>query len=749
MTTVKRILEISHSGLKAHDRTLALGDVTILAGPNGTGKTTAHDAIRLTVFGRTTGIDATNQGVMTLARDNQIATALRVEMADRTVHTVEREWKRDRKGAVSQTIRIDGSKVSTDDGKATIAGWFRGFDEAGAESFFSMSAAKKREQLLRIIPAEGDLSMERVIPGNCPTWALPKHGAMHPSDWVAWAITQADEKIRGAQADIRDAEKAIERDTVGTIHQAQREIDTAEISARLAKLRAEGVAAGQREQAERTAASLRVQVTEAEQAAQVVVRELDLVRLAAKVAEALPAEAIARVRQTAAEATERYEMASGRVASSLVQAHAEVLHGVHAIASERRRSADDITRAEKRVNLARSKLGTVATFAPATDADVAAARLAFGPLNADAETEARAVMVIEARIDALRVPEVECCPRCSYSFVEAVAAKRADAESDLAMARMLADSARAAAEEAAEAVRLAEGGVKRTLADRELAEAEADLVRAKALAPRIPAEVTDVSAWLNGIEGAADLVLEAAEAKVRAESTLGGLRSDLADAEANLAMMPAAERTAAAIEAEIRTAEADLSRAARHNANAERLREADGTIEALTIHLDLYKAARETFVGIQAHLVRQAKPWLERRYSEMLGGMPVEVVLVTPTGAPDCVVRVDGISVSTLCPGHKAFALAYFVILLASVQGDGFRFLPVDELEKISAENRAHFIRAMLDAVAEGVLDQCLLSGCADTIPEIDGVSTHLLTTNPETETAPRRRSLTLIETSA
>ena len=69
MTTVKRILEISHSGLKAHDRTLALGDVTILAGPNGTGKTTAHDAIRLTVFGRTTGIDATNQGVMTLARD--------------------------------------------------------------------------------------------------------------------------------------------------------------------------------------------------------------------------------------------------------------------------------------------------------------------------------------------------------------------------------------------------------------------------------------------------------------------------------------------------------------------------------------------------------------------------------------------------------------------------------------------------------------------------------------------------------
>jgi hypothetical protein len=121
----------------------------------------------------------------------------RVEMTSGRVRTVERAWKRDRNGSVSQTIHIDGMKMQRREGDAEIAGMFAGLDEAWEPAaLFSLPPAKMRDRVLRIVPRSGDMSLDRIVPGDCPAWALPKHGDLLPVDWAAFALAQADERIR-------------------------------------------------------------------------------------------------------------------------------------------------------------------------------------------------------------------------------------------------------------------------------------------------------------------------------------------------------------------------------------------------------------------------------------------------------------------------------------------------------------------------------------------------------------------------
>jgi hypothetical protein len=188
---------VQHEGLKAHDARRLLTGSDVFRGDNGKGKTTIFDAIRLVILGYTLGIKKTNQDVMSLARPgvDRIRLLLAGLRADGRQVVIERRWTRGKRGAVEESIRIDGAELGTRDGEAAIRALFPGLDEVWEPAaIFRETSAAMRARVLALVPPTA-IKMEDVVPSDVPKWALPRHTDMGAVAWVAYAIEQTDARI--------------------------------------------------------------------------------------------------------------------------------------------------------------------------------------------------------------------------------------------------------------------------------------------------------------------------------------------------------------------------------------------------------------------------------------------------------------------------------------------------------------------------------------------------------------------------
>lgn len=277
-------------------------------------------------------------------------------------------------------------------------------------------------------------------------------------------------------------------------------------------------------------------------------------------------------------------------------------------------------------------------------------------------------------------------------------------------------------DERAAAVMAVEGGVRRVEMEREIGEVEQAIAATEQ--PKVPAGVTDLGAWLDGLEVTASEIVSEAIDVTAARAEVGVLEAQHGAAVKALASLPEG-RARDDVEAEVLAVETELEDATAHNANAVKVREAQATLARLGASEAALKAWRVRFVEVQTGLVDKARAWFERRYSELLGGASVKVSLSSATDKPECKILVDGIEVRTMCPGHQAFALVMFLLLLSGVRRGGFRFVPIDELERIAMENREAFLRALQEAKDAGQIDQWIATGCPDSVPAIEGVTIH------------------------
>ena len=768
-----RINYVQHEGLKAHDARRGLTGADVYTGANGTSKTTLLDTIRLVVLGHTVGIKKTNQDVFSLAKPGveRIRLLLGGTLTDGRKTEIERRWTRTKKGAIEESIAIDGVKLGTRDGEAAIRALVPWMDEAlEPVAIFREPPAAMRARILALAPSTA-IKLEDVVPADVPKWALAKHSDMAPARWVEFAIEQTDAKINAAQAERRTGEAVLRRLVDTTEVEASTDKPTAEIEAELATLREEltgcSVSKVSRQVAERDETTARAKLDAARAAIARTSMVDDVASLATTLFECLPSEDVAR-----------------RVHDASANDYDLVRRAAEAIRTGLTRSMTDAPMLERRrAELVRT-VERVRAFPVSTHEAHAAAKVVFDEVNARVRPVEDQLAGLRGELRAL-TPASKAEPTDALGvaiaawrslpagrrnhlegyFHEEAAEQRDNAadyddldarlfveELDIALVLLEAaalpteDTARAARreeiqrqidaleidvdllhaerDEAADAVMRAEAGAKRAEAERELAEIETKLAAIAAERPTIPAEVKQPATWLHGIEERVSEIFAAETSAATAREALADLEAAHTAAKAALEALPAG-RSREDIEVAIADAEARLDAVKAHNANAVRVREALATLAKIATNEEALKSWRARFVEIQTGLVDKARAWFETRYSELLGGAPVEVRLATPTGAPDCRILVDGIEVRTMCPGHQAFALVMFLLLLSGARKGGFRFLPIDALEGISKENRPAFLGALQDALKAGQIDQWIATGCPDSVPEIEGVTVH------------------------
>ena len=789
---------VQHEGLKAHDARRLFTGADVARGVNGIGKTTILDTIRLVITGSTLGIKKTNQDVMSLARPgvDRIRLLLAGLRADGRQVVIERRWTRGKRGAVEESIRIDGAELGARDGEAEIRALFPGLDEVWEPAaIFRETPAAMRARLLALVPPTA-IKLEDVVPGDVPKWALPRHTDMGAVAWASFAIEQTDARINKAAADRREEEAVLRRLVDTTEVEASTDVDTTEIEATLAALREEltgcSVSRVARAAAERTEAQALARLEAARRAvgaesqiphAEALERVLvDCLPAGAKVrvATAVPSGNLAMVvRAAAAEiraglarvlreapALERRRAEAAKVLervrafpASTWEAHAATKAAFDEVASRARPVEEQLAglRGELRALSA-------TTAEPVLSDPLSKALAGWRALSIERRGHVHSYLTVEAQNRTGDTVFHDAAARAAM-LLEAAAlapaedaareARRAEVQGRIEALEIDVDLLHAEREEAADLVMRAEAGAKRADAERELAEVGAELAAIELARPRIPAEVKQPETWLHGIESRVAEIFAAETSAAKAREALADLEAAHEAAMAALAAMPEG-RAREDVEAEIADAEKRLDAAKAHNVNAVKVREALATLRTREANEEALKNWRARFVEIQTDLVDRSRAWFEQRYSELLGGVKVEVKLSSATDKPDCRILVDGIEVRTMCPGHQAFALVMFLLLVSGAKKGGFRFLPIDELERIAKENREAFLRALQDAKAAGQIDQWIATGCPDSVPTIEGVTVHDMGQSaelipeeredddapiPEPTEAPRRRT--------
>jgi len=779
---VNHISYVQHEGLKAHDARREFTGADVFRGNNGQSKTTILDTIRLVGLGYTVGVKKTNQDVFSLARPgvDRIRLLLGGIRTDGRKVEIERRWTRGRGGAISESIRIDGQNLGTRDGEAAITALLPWLTEAWEPAaIFREGAAAMRSRILDLVPPT-EVKLEDVVPADVPKWALPKHADLTASQWAAFAVEQTDGRINAAAAERRREESILARLVETTETEAATDIDPTPIKARLERLREElvgcGASKGERAAAQRAVETAASKLEAARAALGGSVRQDELAAIVEKLAGCMSPER--RMMLLNAPAMQRTVI--GRQHDGLSEEFAHLAAEVRVYGPGIRTLIHEAAGRERKLtNLAhlRAKLAPLKSYAPSTAETLTTARAAFreaedrvtpvrsqldglrGELRAldrslegeaaKAKTEAldplakalAAWRAVSAHMRNLVVEGIADGPAADFAAAYVatdllnaagagaevrpavnVAARRADIQGRIDALEIDLSIVEGERDERAAAVVAAEGGVRRVELEQEIGEVEQAIAATEQ--PKMPAGVTDLGAWLDGLEvQASEIVSEAIDVvSARAEIEALGLQCEAALKA--LAALPEG-RARDEVEAEILAVETELEDATAHNANAAKVREAQSTLARLAASEAALKAWRGRFVEVQTGLVDKARAWFERRYSELLGGASVKVSLSSATDKPECKILVDGIEVRTMCPGHQAFALVMFLLLLSGVRRGGFRFVPIDELERIAMENRPAFLGALQAAKDAGQIDQWIATGCPDSVPEIEGVTVH------------------------
>lgn len=358
------------------------------------------------------------------------------------------------------------------------------------------------------------------------------------------------------------------------------------------------------------------------------------------------------------------------------------------------------------------------------------------------QEEARAEAARRAAQDAHRSAEARLAEarraRRKSVVVEAMAEARAALEA--ARAR-LEEAARAEAQERAALEALA---AKVQGARDARAEAERALVRARAgrhnaeiqarraeLAPRI-AELVEVLAGASSPEEVAAQEARAQELRTRAdrvewlESQISSLEFDLEIAVAEVDEAPGEGRPKAEIDADIAAAEAELTALGAANERATLLEEKRQALEEKKLEIEELKRWAAVFAAVEGEILRRTKVWLEQALSRTMPGSDVEVSLVDAKNNPTCKITLGGTRLaSSLSGGELEVFLSGLVVAIAPrTSRKVWRPILADGFERVSFSRRVPLLASLAQAVAEGDVDQVVVTGCPDFLDlrGVDGV---------------------------
>jgi exonuclease SbcC len=198
------ITQIKAIDFKGLEFTQDLKDKNLIIGDNGTGKSARIQALLITAMGYVPGIDKINRSILeAFGKGDQFYAGCMIKNT-----TFIRQFKRDKKGAVSQNYMVDTRKVAKDKFIGTMSkmGGIAVFD---LTSFMDLSDQGKINLIFDLFPPAGDIEkLNDQIKAN--TY-----------------------KLNSAYADVRDTEKFI-----GKISTARAEINLpagtlAEVSAEI------------------------------------------------------------------------------------------------------------------------------------------------------------------------------------------------------------------------------------------------------------------------------------------------------------------------------------------------------------------------------------------------------------------------------------------------------------------------------------------------------------------------------------
>lgn len=697
MNAHAKLLTIGHVGMKAHDATYDLANLTILSGANGAGKSTVLEAISLLINGWVLGVDKTYDGVLTLARGERLRVFGTVRLPDGRTARIARTWTRSlkrKKGTdtvvIAQDIDCSCFSGSDADKDGFIKGIFGAMPEAwNPAEFLDLTPAKMRDRLLRLIPAS-EIGSQKLVPEGCPEWAKDEFDALQPHEWVQQAIRRAKDKISKAQASSRETN--VELDNVGDAHAGDKDLEP--LRGMLVMLRRELLNSNQRALTEAALVKIQRQVTDAR----------------AKASEALPKSLIYFV--------------SGMVDAAALAIQQQIANDKHARATFTARlkhSEECQTGLLADCANLRKAIDAFGDIPAATGDDLVGLEHQFAELEADEQRLLGVISAIQSEVARHKNPALHTCPACAFDLAAFHADEQQARARDLETQRAdLALIEIAIGEVDAQLSRTRRGMEKRVEIQR-LKDLEGDLaaigdsireLKAEAPAARTFPDVTDVQAEIDAL---VDEALERANALGAIEALEARARELLAELEGLPEARPPAE-----IEAEIKKLDRSIEEAVRWNERVARLRDAEE--QRLLIEEQLAELQRwlGVFTRIQAKLVEKTKAWYESRLSEVCGAA-VTVELVNARGHDDCRFAVDGVYAETLNVGHRlTFVVALFVVL-ASASSAPWRPILVDQFEHISRDFREGFMRAISSAVDSGAVSQAVLAGCADEIPEIEG----------------------------
>lgn len=664
------------SGLKSRDRIVDIrGSVLVLLGVNGAGKSAFIQALHLMATGRAPGAPAGRgyDSVLALSREGRIVISAVIEDLDAPGKTLTcvRTWERDRDGKGSSTctgtLVPKGSRKPEAAVEALLGAMVQAWTPASLIEGPSASPTQLRRTILDLC---GGGEAEQYVPPGLPSGWLPQDGES-ADVWVKRAIGAAKRAAAVETDELRRVTTSLEDLAPET------PAPIAPLQARLAALRAEARSAEPRALAEAKVATfngrltaMRAQVIEDSPRVSDAARELEAA-IAAK-AEAGRAEA---ARQ------------------NLVMARRDLMH-----VDERLRG-----------------IAIPPGPAPTEEEDTAAAEVLHAVRAV--VREARATYAAQqARVEALAESARRAghCRKCG----DDLAAQGRELLDEAHAAKVAAEGAVLAAEalEAEETERW--GAICDLRAAASLREDRVKLLaEISTLEAQVPPPGADPAARLAKARSA----LSVAERQADLRDQLGTEEVDYELALAELAEIPPPARTAAEIEAAIAGVERELAAAGRAE---QRARDREGAvlqIEVLTRRANAAAAMVTALERVERDMLAHVRGRIEKVASER-AGEPITVELVDARGGETCRLFASGVDAATKSKGERIVFLASLVSALAAGSTAEWRPLVVDEIESVSRDRRAAFVRACLDAVASGAVSQAFLGGCPDTWEPIEGV---------------------------
>lgn len=783
-----RIEEISHSGLKASPpRTHKLGAVTLFAGGNTDGKSTALDAWQLAALGEhpTAGRGGspakTTDDILTLAKADSIEVGFKyVDQAG--AHRILRTWERNRiaRGKAAGTVKVSKTvQLDLADGRRLTK---EGEAEAELAKVVGPAPATNLDLLLGPKPTDSDRLVTLLdLIGSKLTWT-PKRIAEQlaerkltikawtgkPSlvEWLQGAYGEAREQERAAWQQQAAAKEALDALAVAKSAIDPLEVQRAQLELKRLEDALEAVSgrAGQGEQAARGALEAAELIVGTRQRLTEQLAEVD--RRIGAMGEEKASPRVAQLQGQVAELED--ELSDGSLPDlerALEAARARLERAQAKVA----RQGEMVSAAEKegqRTNdLARTALGDAQRAAAAVNGQLIARtkteREAFTTLQLEAQPDIAMEAALRKLLEqADPLADAPSCPTCGSAVSESTLAQ-AKAKADEAQVRV--EAARLFLEEKTAAVR---------------SELQLEVVKLQEAAQKAKAIDADAMGKVTAAVGAMAPMIEernAAQASERTLSTdlqaarirLEQLRGELKAAQvsgADQETAAALERRSALQEELGRAVVPDLGslrqalataegqgRRARQQAQDE-LQEAKATLQPLESRLTLEReAARLRSVaatadaawreaqrierelgpsGLMGVVVKELLGPLEDLVNRGLAGLGYGAFAIRTLDERGKVVFRPGLQrgesfapVETLSDSERTVVRFFLKPAIARLIGAPFALGDADAIERIDALRRTPFLKRVVEMVGNGDIDQAILAGCPDVLPEIEGIT--------------------------